>query len=176
MLWRLTCLLKPCGVTGSIYTVFPLTQSLSLVVSVTTHDFQLTSFWAGYNKTTYYFPFIENFEPALNITMVFQASIDFSDPDDTAKLLFWQSCQQGDLVQVKELLFYGTATAGSKCLGLWDAVVNSHVEVICFLLENNVIIDQQVVTAVCSPEAFELLFEHGLDVNQIMGLGLVPLM
>lgn len=108
--------------------------------------------------------------------MVFQASIDFSDPDDTAKLLFRQSCRQGDLAQVKELLFHGTATAGSQCLGLRDAVTNSHIEVIRFLLEHNVIIDRLVVRAARSPEAFELLFEHGLDVNQIMGLELVPLM
>ena len=108
--------------------------------------------------------------------MVFQASIDFSDPDDTAKHLFRQSCRQGDLARVKELLFHGNATAGSKCLGLPDAVANSHVEVIRFLLEHDVIIDRQVVRAACSPEAFEPLFKHGLDVNQIMGLDLVPLM
>lgn len=108
--------------------------------------------------------------------MVFQASIDFSDPDNTAKLLFRQSCRQGDLAQVKELLFHGTATAGSKCLGLRDAVANSHVEVICFLLENNVVIDRYVVYEARSIEAFELLFKHGLDVHQILGLREVPLM
>ena len=55
-------------------------------------------------------------------------------------------------------------------------MANSHVEVIRFLLEHDVIIDRQVVRAACSPEAFEPLFKHGLDVNQIMGLDLVPLM
>lgn len=55
-------------------------------------------------------------------------------------------------------------------------MANSHIEVICFLLGHNVIIDRLVVRVARSPEAFGLLFKHGLDVNQILGLELVPLM
>lgn len=55
-------------------------------------------------------------------------------------------------------------------------MANIHVEVIHFLLENDVIIDWEVVCEVCSIEAFELLFKHRLDVHQIMGLYLAPLM
>lgn len=108
--------------------------------------------------------------------MVFQATVDFSDPDDTTRRLFRQICGQGDLVRVKELLFHGNTTAGTQSLGLRDAVTNSHVEATRFLLEHNVIIDRYVVYEARSIEAFQLLFEYGLDVHQILGLRGVPLM
>ena len=107
--------------------------------------------------------------------MVFQGKMDFDDPNKTTQYLFRQSCRQGDLARVKELLLHNP-TAGSQTLGLRDAVANSHIEVICFLLENNVIIDRYVVHEACSIEAFQLLFEHGLDIHQIMGLHEVSLM
>lgn len=55
-------------------------------------------------------------------------------------------------------------------------MTDSHIEVICFFLENNVIIDRYVVHEARSIEAFQLLFEHGLDIHQILGLHEVPLM
>ena len=55
-------------------------------------------------------------------------------------------------------------------------MANSHIEVIYFVLGHNVIIDRYVVYEARSIEAFQLLFEYGLDVHQILGLRGVPLM
>lgn len=50
--------------------------------------------------------------------MVFQGKMDFDDPNETTQRLFRQSCRQGDLARVKELLLHDNPTAGSQTLGL----------------------------------------------------------
>lgn len=108
--------------------------------------------------------------------MPFQQRVDYSDPNETTTRLLRESCRQGDLARVQELLLHNNAKNGSWTLGLRDAATHNHVEVMRFLLDKNVIIDYSVVEEARSIEVFKLLLEHGLDVHQILGSQRVPLM
>lgn len=110
------------------------------------------------------------------VTMPFQQRVDYSAPNKTTTHLLRESCRQGDLARVQELLLDSNANNGSWTLGLRDAATHNHVEVVRFLLDRNVVIDYSVVEEAHSIEAFKLLLEHGLDVHQILGLQWVPLM
>jgi len=119
--------------------------------------------------------FPKEFPTPLHFTMTIQ--FQFLDPpnrDSPAVDLFLKACRHGDLATVQENLEQADDAWLSH--GLKEAAEGDQPEMMDFLLEKKAIIQIWPVQAAKSKSAWEVLLKYGLDVNNPMPWGHVPLM
>ena len=88
---------------------------------------------------------------------------------------FEQACRSGVLANVAELVDTGPRTPEYLTRGLCAAIYHKNIEIVECLLNRGATIDRSIPTAaawVRSLPIFELLLEHGWDINApVMGAG-----
>lgn len=86
---------------------------------------------------------------------------------------FQQVCASGDLAAVVSLLNAESRSAEYLTQGLLAAIYEKRIQIAEYLLNNGAVIDRDVSNAVASMKSialFELLIEHGWDINSsVMG-------
>lgn len=86
---------------------------------------------------------------------------------------FQQVCASGDLAAVASLLHAETRSPEYLTRGLCAAIYENRIQVAEYLLNNGAVIDRDVSNAVAFAKSivlFELLIEHGWDINSsVMG-------
>ncbi|OJJ78620.1 uncharacterized protein ASPGLDRAFT_1200478 [Aspergillus glaucus CBS 516.65] len=68
--------------------------------------------------------------------MPFQRSVNYSYPDAVATAKLRESCREGDLARVQELLLRSNQSDGSWTLALRDAATKNHIDIMRFLLDS----------------------------------------
>ncbi|EPE24770.1 Ankyrin repeat-containing protein [Glarea lozoyensis ATCC 20868] len=87
------------------------------------------------------------------------------DPTDPTLPPFLDACKEADITIVEELFKGRSATDGSLIHGLYAALSNNRPDVAKYLLGQGVPIDKRVLLETKSQECFQLLIDHGWEVN-----------